>query len=81
MALTKRLEHLHAAELALEEDGAVQGVEGADHAEQEHLEAAWCRREPGRRAFVTPDQAEERGKPGLFVPGSRNSNKSIFYFV
>lgn len=37
--LTKRLEHLHAAKLPLEEDGVVQGVERTDHADQEHLEA------------------------------------------
>lgn len=38
-ALTECLEHLHAAELPLEEDGVVQGVERADHADEEHLEA------------------------------------------
>lgn len=38
-ALTERFEHLHPTELALEEDGVVQGVERADHADQEHLEA------------------------------------------
>lgn len=54
MALTKRLEHLHAAELAVEEDGAVQGVEGADHAEQEHLEAAWRRQRAGQAGVRHP---------------------------
>lgn len=55
MVPTKRLEHLHAAELPLEEDGVVQGVERADHADQEHLEATWRRqREQGRARFRHP---------------------------
>ena len=48
-ALTERLEHLHAAELPLEEHSVVQGVEGADHAEQENLEATWHGQRDSRR--------------------------------